>query len=233
MAQLPVMENPWKLELINTSDGSHTIRLAGADEQYHSINGALQESLHVFINAGLDEVIDDFQPLHILEVGLGTGLNALLTAQNSIKKNKVVYYDAIEPFPLDNELIKGLNYTTLFNDTLISQAFDLIHHAGNEQYSNLQHLFYIRCFQQRIQELHLQSEKYHLVYFDAFGPDTQPEMWTEEIFTRISSSMKPGAIVATYCAKGAVRRAMKSAGLKVEKLPGPPGKREITRAVKM
>lgn len=227
------MKNPWKLELINTSDGSHTLRLAGFDEQYHSVNGAVQESMHVFIKAGLEEVIDSFQPLHILEIGLGTGLNALLTARKSIEKNKIVYYDAIEPFPLEKELIKGLNYTALFNDIQTSKAFDLIHLADERGYRNLDDLFHICCFQQKIQELNLKSDHYHLVYFDAFGPDTQPEMWTDEIFNKISHSMKPGAILVTYCAKGAVRRAMKSAGLKVEKLPGPPGKREITRAVKM
>jgi tRNA U34 5-methylaminomethyl-2-thiouridine-forming methyltransferase MnmC len=227
------MKNPWKLELINTSDGSHTLRLAGADEQYHSVNGALQESMHVFINSGLEEVIDNFQPLYILEVGLGTGLNALLTALKSIEKRKVVYYDAIEPFPLDDELIEGLNYTELFNDIQTSKIFHLIHHADESEFFNKDNLFHIRCFRQKIQDLNLKSDNYHLVYFDAFGPDTQPEMWTEEIFNTISNSMKPGAVLVTYCAKGAVRRAMKSAGLKVEKLPGPPGKREITRAVKM
>lgn len=227
------MKNPWKLELINTSDGSHTLRLAGVDEQYHSINGAVQESLHVFINAGLEMVIDDFQPLHILEIGLGTGLNALLTARKSIEDNRVVFYDSIEPFPLDEELIKRLNYTVLFNDTVALQAFDLIHNADEKEFKNLENLFHIRCFQQMIQECNLESEHYHLVYFDAFGPDTQPEMWTEEIFDKLSNSMKSGAVLVTYCAKGAVRRAMKSAGFNVEKLPGPPGKREITRAVKL
>jgi tRNA U34 5-methylaminomethyl-2-thiouridine-forming methyltransferase MnmC len=227
------MRRPYKLELINTSDGSHTIRLVGADEQYHSVNGAVQESMHVFINSGLEEVIDNFQPLYILEVGLGTGLNALLTARKSIERRKVLYYDAIEPFPLDTEMIKGLNYTSLYNDTLSSQAFDLIHHAYEEKFRDLDNLFHLRCFKKRIQEINLTPAYYHLVYFDAFGPDTQPEMWTDEIFDKISNSMKPGAVLITYCAKGAVRRAMKSAGLKVEKLPGPPGKREITRAVKM
>ena len=226
------MKNPWKLELINTSDGSHTIRLAGADEQYHSINGAVQETVHVFIKAGLDKVIDDFQPLHILEVGMGTGLNALLTAQKAIEKNRVIYYDAIEPFPLDVELIKGLNYTALLNDAAVSEAFQLIHNAVGREFKSLNNLFHIRCFQQKIQELDLASEHYHLVYFDAFGPDTQPEMWTEEVFRRISGSMKAGGILVTYCAKGAVRRTMKSEGLQVEKLPGPQGKREITRAMK-
>ncbi len=227
------MNNPWKLELINTSDGSHTIRLLGADEQYHSVNGALQESQHVFIDAGLMKIIHDFKPLNVLEVGLGTGLNALLTAGKSIDSESVIFYDAVEPFPLEKEWTEKLNYAKFFPDKWGLEAFHMIHNASENQYSTLKKLFHFRCFYRQIQELQLETNHYHLVYFDAFGPDTQPEMWNNEIFDKISSSMKPGAVLVSYSAKGAVRRAMRSAGLKVERLPGPPGKREMTRALKM
>jgi tRNA U34 5-methylaminomethyl-2-thiouridine-forming methyltransferase MnmC len=227
------MKNPHKLELINTSDGSHTLRLVGADEQYHSVNGALQESQLVFIDAGLMKIIHDCKPLHVLEVGLGTGLNALLTARASFENESVIFYDAVEPFPLEREWTEKLNYTGFFHGSWVSQAFQMIHNTTGIQYNNLKDLFHFRCFTQQVQELKLQTDHYHLVYFDAFGPDTQPEMWTQEVFEKISSSMKHGGILVTYCAKGAVRRAMRSSGLKVERLPGPPGKREMTRAQKI
>lgn len=227
------MNNPHILELINTSDGSHTLRLVGADEQYHSVNGALQESQHVFIEAGLMKIIHDFKPLNVLEVGLGTGLNALLTAAKSVENESLVFYDAVEPFPLEREWTDKLNYTGFFPDKWVSQAFQLIHNAPGNQYRNINGLFHFRCFTQKIQELKLETDQYHLIYFDAFGPDTQPEMWTEDVFKKISGSMKTGGILVTYSAKGAVRRAMRSAGLKIERLPGHPGKREMTRAVKI
>ncbi|MBW6478030.1 MAG: tRNA (5-methylaminomethyl-2-thiouridine)(34)-methyltransferase MnmD [Bacteroidales bacterium] len=227
------MKNPHKLELINTSDGSHTLRLVGADEQYHSVNGALQESQHVFIQAGLMKIIHDIKPLNLLEVGMGTGLNALLTVTKSVENESVVFYDAVEPFPLDEQWTEKLNYTGFFPGKWVSQAFEMIHNKSGSQYNNLYGLFNFRCFNQKIQELKLETDHYHLVYFDAFGPDTQPEMWTDDVFEKISNSMKFGGILVTYCAKGAVRRAMRSAGLKVERLPGPPGKREMTRAEKI
>lgn len=226
-------DNPYKLELIQTADGSHTLKLIGKDEQYHSLNGAMQESQLVFISAGLKPLLHKNDKLFLLEIGLGTGLNALLTAKNAIDNQCNIYYDAIEAYPLHKEWISELNHPDLFDEEWIGKAFQLIHSADEKKYVNIENHFFIKCLRQKIQEVILKEQYYHLVYFDAFGPDTQPELWTKEIFTKISQSMRPGAILVTYCAKGAVRRTMKAAGLQVEKLAGPPGKREITRAVKI
>ncbi|MFW5687589.1 MAG: tRNA (5-methylaminomethyl-2-thiouridine)(34)-methyltransferase MnmD [Bacteroidota bacterium] len=224
--------NPFLSELIQTADGSHTLKLLDFDEQYHSVNGALQESKHVFLSSGLHAFDKIPDPLFVLEVGLGTGLNALLTARDALMKQTRILYEAIEPFPLRNEIIEKLNYPSIFTEPWIGELFGRIHSAGSENYENFLDWFFFRCHCMPIQEKILDDKKYHLVYFDAFGPDTQPEMWTYEIFLKIFAAMKPGGILVTYCAKGAVRRAMQEAGFKVEKLPGPAGKREITRARK-
>jgi tRNA U34 5-methylaminomethyl-2-thiouridine-forming methyltransferase MnmC len=226
------MENPFESILIETSDGSHTLKLKAFDEQYHSVNGALQESVHVFLNSGLKSLDPLANPLFVLEVGLGTGLNALLTAREAIMTQAPIFYEAIEPYPLPPDIVQKLNYHTLFEESWMSDVFQKIHAASSQQYTLARYWFHIKCMHQQIQELDLDVEKYHLVYFDAFGPDTQPEMWTEEVFKKIYDSMMPGGVLVTYCVKGVVRRAMKAAGLDVKKIPGPAGKREMSRAVK-
>jgi len=226
-------DNPFQLELFQTCDGSHTLKLIGKDEQYHSLNGAMQESQHVFIQAGLKPLLRENGKLFLLEIGLGTGLNALLTVKDAIDNQCNIYYDAIEAYPLKKKWITKLNHPDMFEEEWIHKAFHLIHSADEKEYVNIENRFFIKCFRQKVQEVILNEQYYHLVYFDAFGPDTQPELWTEEIFTKIANSMRQGAILVTYSAKGAVRRAMKAVGLQVEKIPGPPGKREITRAVKI
>lgn len=226
------MENPFESELIQTSDGSHTLKLKGFDEQYHSVNGALQESMHVFLNSGFHYIQPKPIPLHVLEVGMGTGLNALITAREAIINPVMVYYDAVEAYPLPADVIERLNYTQLFTEPGLDEAFSTIHRAGEEDYCTIANTFFIRCFHQKIQQVTLRSNHYHLVYFDAFGPDTQPELWSEEVFRKIHNSMAAPSVLVTYCVKGSVRRAMKAAGFTVEKIPGPPGKREMSRAFK-
>jgi tRNA U34 5-methylaminomethyl-2-thiouridine-forming methyltransferase MnmC len=226
------MENPFESELLETSDGSHTLKLKGFDEQYHSVNGALQESRHVFLQSGFfafDPVPD---PMQILEVGMGTGLNALITAREAITSNIRVLYDTVEPYPLQKSVTDKLNFSRFFDEPWIEAAFEGIHQAGSKEFVIVQDYFNIRCFTKKLGEISLEDNRYHLVYFDAFGPDTQPEMWTEEVFSQIYRSMKPGGILVTYCVKGDVRRAMKAAGFDVKKIPGPPGKREMSRATK-
>jgi tRNA U34 5-methylaminomethyl-2-thiouridine-forming methyltransferase MnmC len=226
------MDNPFESELIETSDGSHTLKLKGFDEQYHSVNGALQESRHVFLQSGFFAFGPVPDPMYILEVGMGTGLNALITAREAITRQTRVLYEAIEPFPLQKSLTDRLNYDRFFTEPWIKETFDQIHLAGPVKYVNVQDYFFIRCFAQKLRDTVITDNKYHLVYFDAFGPDTQPEMWTEEVFQQVYKSMKPGGILVTYCVKGDVRRAMKAAGFDVQKIPGPPGKREMSRATK-
>ncbi|MFN2394950.1 MAG: tRNA (5-methylaminomethyl-2-thiouridine)(34)-methyltransferase MnmD [Bacteroidales bacterium] len=226
-------KNPFQTELTETSDGSHTLKLVGADEQYHSLNGAMQESEHVFIQAGFNSVIEKAGSVNILEVGLGAGLNALLTLKSSVELQKQVYYDAIEAYPLEKDWLKRLNYTSLLREDWFKEGFKHIHEAPDNTFLNIREVFHIRCFKKKLEDVELAKEKYDLVYFDAFGPDTQPELWTAEIFDKIGKAMRSGAVLVTYSAKGAVRRAMKEAGFEVKKIPGPPGKREMTRAVKI
>ncbi len=226
------MDNPFVSKLIETADGSHTLKLEGIDEQYHSVNGALQESQHVFLQNGLKSIELPGEPLFILEVGMGTGLNALLTGREAILNQRRILYDACEAYPIEKAILEKLNYPLMFSEPWIGELFLRIHSAKAIKYENINDWFFIRCFHQKIEDLGLQSEKYNLIYFDAFGPDTQPEMWSEAIFQKIAKSMKPGGVLVTYCVKGSVRRAMQAAGLIVKKLPGPPGKREISRAMK-
>ncbi|MFW5663542.1 MAG: tRNA (5-methylaminomethyl-2-thiouridine)(34)-methyltransferase MnmD [bacterium] len=226
------MKNPFQTELIATSDGSHTLKLKGHDEQYHSVNGALQESEHVFIKSGLDAFEALPNPLFVLEIGLGTGLNALLTGREACLRNSRILYEALEPYPVDSSVWQQLNYPDLLGDPWLIELFEKIHTASSERYENFRDWFFFRCFQARLQDQELEPAKYHLVFFDAFGPDTQPEMWTREMFETIFQSMKPGGVLVTYCVKGEVRRVMKASGFEVSKIPGPKGKREMSRAVK-
>jgi tRNA U34 5-methylaminomethyl-2-thiouridine-forming methyltransferase MnmC len=226
------MQNPFESELIQTSDGSYTLKLKGHDEQYHSINGALQESMHVFLNSGYHYIQPKPNPMYVLEVGMGTGLNALITARETFINPTVIYYDAVEAYPLPAEVVKKLNYPRLFTEPFIDEAFSTIHQAKEESYSSIGNTFHIRCLPKKIQQVTLPQNHYHLVYFDAFGPDTQPELWSEEVFSKIYNSMATSSVLVTYCVKGSVRRAMKAAGFLVEKIPGPPGKREMSRAFK-
>ena len=227
-----MLKNPFEALPEKTADGSFTLKLMYYNEQYHSLHGALQESKHVFIKHGLRSFTVLPNPVYILEIGLGTGLNAFLTGREALLQKDTVFYDAIEAFPLKKTVTDLLDYPSLFPEEWTQELFDAIHQAETDQTKNLKSNFFIRCFFQKLQEVTLEDEKYHLVYFDAFGPDTQPEMWTPEIFTKVSASMKSGGKLVTYCVKGTVQRAMRAAGLKVEKLPGPPGKREICRAIK-
>ncbi|MFW5758003.1 MAG: tRNA (5-methylaminomethyl-2-thiouridine)(34)-methyltransferase MnmD [Bacteroidota bacterium] len=226
------MNNPFLSQVIKTEDGSHTLQLLQHNEQYHSLNGAMQESKHIFLDKGYNHFNPAPEVFYILEVGLGTGLNALLTAQKSIKEKTRVFYEATEPFPLSAEVTGKLNYPGMLEDQAMKDVFAQIHTCEENRYTNISDFFFIRCFCTTIQEVNLCKERYHLVYFDAFGPDTQPEMWTQEIFEKMFYTLKKRGGLVTYSAKGSVKRALKAAGFEVEGLPGPPGKREITRAIK-
>lgn len=212
-----------------TADGSDTLFSIEMDESYHSVNGAAQESRHVFIEAGLRHI--NKKSIKIFEVGFGTGLNAFITWGEARKHNLQICYDAIEAFPVSKEIIKSLNYKD-FEPTLPSDAFQKLHDAR----WNIQEILE----ENRFSLLKMQGDftcfnfekKYDLVYFDAFAPDKQPEMWEESLFFRLYEAMNDNGILVTYCAKGEVRRRMQRAGFLVERIPGPPGKREMLRATK-
>lgn len=226
------MEAPFQRRIVKTADGSHTLELVGMDEHYHSTFGALQESRHVFIKAGMLALTEKNSVLHVLEVGFGTGLNALLTLLEAEKANLKVFYHALEPFPLQREEYERLNYPALMEEKDQEETFMKFHESEWDKDIEISPGFTLRKESSGLGEANLRAGFFHLVYFDAFGPDTQPELWTQPMFEKVSLAMKAGGILTTYCAKGSVKRAMKASGFDIEKLPGPPGKREITRAIK-
>lgn len=216
-------------QLVKTEDGSHTIWVPELDEHYHSIHGAVQESEHIFIKAGYEECTSD--PLYVFEAGFGTGLNALLTAVRSIRDNREVFYTSIEKYPVSNDLIRSLNhYEYAGNDG--EKIYALIHSSPWGEMNGIWGKFHLLKAVADIADF-IPAFPVDLVYFDAFGPEKQPTLWTKEIFERIASAMKPGGILVTYSVKGEVKRNLRSAGFKVKRIPGPPGKRQIISAKKI
>ena len=216
-------------QLIITSDGSHTIYVPELNEHYHSIHGAVQESTFIFIKSGFDFCKAD--PLNIFEVGFGTGLNALLTALKSRDGEREVNYTSIEKHPVGEDIIRLLNHHH-FAGLDGKEIYNLIHSSSWDNNINICKNFNLKKIKGDIIEETI-SGKYDLIYFDAFGPDKQPEMWTREIFTRIAGITNKDGVFVTYSAKGEVRRNLKECGFDVTLLPGPPGKRQIIRAVKI
>ncbi len=214
------------IELRLSEDGSHTLYLPSIDETYHSIYGAINESMHIFIQEGFDICTKD--NVRVLEVGFGTGLNAYLAALGS-RKRRFVQYTTYEKFPLNKDTWSALNYHTIIRDD--EALFKQIHLAAWETTVQLMPTFSIRKIQADFSLLSL-SGQYDVIFFDAFSPDKQAELWTEEIFSRLYEHTANGGILTTYCAKGVVRRAMQAAGYVVARIPGPKGKREILRAIK-
>jgi tRNA U34 5-methylaminomethyl-2-thiouridine-forming methyltransferase MnmC len=217
------------ISLYQTSDNSHTLYHAELDETYHSRNGAVEESLYVFIDKGFQHAIQHKTQLNILEIGFGTGLNAILTCIEASKTNTSCLYETLETYPLGIELIEQLNYPTYFDAD--KNKYVLMHQVAWNVASPITPQFCLHKIEQSIHQ-YTPSNTYDLVYFDAFGPDKQPDMWTPEVFEKLFSWMNPNGVFVTYSAKGAVRRALKDIGFSVELLPGPPRKRHMLRAIK-
>ena len=214
-----------------TNDGSATLYNAALNEHYHSIHGALTESLYVFIQNGFVPALTLHpQPIKILEIGFGTGLNAALTAAAAETANGTVIYTALEPFPVSNELLSKLGYDTVLNAQQFS-LFNAIHEAAWEAQVTVQPYFTLEKRQQGILDFNPDS-KFHLIYFDAFAPEKQPDMWELPVLQKCFDLLESGGIFITYCAKGQFKRNMKACGFSVQAKPGPPFKREITYAVK-
>ena len=229
------IENP-QLQL--TKDGSHTLFNAQINESYHSTNGALQESLHVFIEAGLKAQLEKNvnNRIQILELGFGTGLNAILSYIECNKQQVDCDYTGIEAFPLDLPLIEQLNYTDWMNEDE-KDKFNQIHTSEWNKKNDLNTQISLQKFHSKIEDiakhpLSKMTNHFDLVYMDAFDPAKQPELWTIDIFTTLYQIMKDGASLVTYSSKGDVKRAMRAAGFKVERLPGPIGKRHMLRGKK-
>lgn len=218
-------------EFRTTADGSPTLFVSQWDEHYHSIHGAMQESEHVFMKAGFRYLLPKLEKrtIHILEIGLGTALNAWLTLNEAISENITVYYHALEAYPLSDEEYVQL----LFSDNEIENSrLQSLHQASWEHETKIEANFFLKKSEIQLEDFIPKENRYDIIYFDAFAPSAQPELWTETIFRKMFDCLKSGGCLVTYCAKGDVKRAMKAAGFKVEALPGPPMKREMTRAIK-
>jgi len=211
-----------------TEDGSHTLYVPALDEHYHSHFGALTESKHIFINAGLASLKSN--TVSILEVGFGTGLNALLTSMYAQDNRVTVQYVTLDKYPIDPSLLFQLNYPTI-TGTEGRELFESIHSAPWEQPVRLTPWF---TLEKRLTDLTSMSVEglFDLVYFDAFGPGKQPEMWSREVMQKIAGVTHPGSVFVTYSAKGELKRILRTLDFEVALLPGPPGKRVMTRAVK-
>lgn len=217
-------------KIITTEDGSHTLVSSLINDTYHSVHGAIDEAELVYIKNGFKFIADKgLKEIHVLEIGLGTGLNCFLTLNKSVEFNLYVKYNAIEAFPIDIDCIENLNYANLKGN---HDFFLQIHKSKPEEWSSITEKFSLYKQFAKVQEVKLVENTYDVVYYDAFGPDKQPEMWTIDIFSKIYSSMKSGGVLVTYSTKGDVKRALKSVGFTIEKLAGPKGKREVLRALK-
>ena len=217
-----------KREIIITSDGSTTIHLPDWNEQYHSKHGAIQEAYHVFIKMGLDLFNDE---LAILEIGFGTGLNAMITLLEQQKRSLSVDYVGVEGYPVANEEVQKLNYVKELKAEQYQEDFEKLHSVSWGTAHKIKPGFVLTKRNQFFKEI-TDQDRFNLIYFDAFGARVQPDLWTVEIFKRMYNALKKGGVLVTYSAKGSVRRAMEEVGFEVSRLPGPPGKREMLRAVK-
>jgi len=219
-----------KVEIRETLDGSQTLYLGELDEHYHSTFGAIQESRHVFIQAGFKHC--QHSDISVLEIGFGTGLNCYLTLLEGLESGKNVWYSAIEKFPLPEEVWKELEFGHHFPDNN-PEWFSLIHQAQWNCDAVIHPQFILHKIESDLLDLGWDELPFvDLVYFDAFSPEKQPELWSRSVFEMIFDRLNFNGILVTYCAKGDVRRTLQSVGFEVERIPGPPGKREMIRATK-
>lgn len=230
-----------KRNIITTSDGSKTIQIEEWNEQYHSIHGALQEANHVFLKHGLSyfsdfviasgETISESRPISILEIGFGTGLNAFLTLIAAEKLKLIIDYTGVEAYPVKLKEIDQLNYVELIS-TNHKTSFEKLHESPWEVGIDITSSLKLEKQQKFFKDITAQN-KFDIIYFDAFGARVQPDLWDENMFSIMFNALKVNGVLVTYSAKGSVRRAMQAVGFTVERLPGPPGKREMLRALKL
>ena len=219
-----------KQTIIETADGSKTIFIPEMNEQYHSVNGAITESEYIFVNKGF--MFQQKKDPVIFEAGFGTGLNALLTAINAEKNNRPTTYYTIEKYPLANKIIKTLAYGDIISNEA-TNIYEKIHLCEWETTVQISPYFYIHKINADLIKFSVNTmPMFDIIYFDAFGPDKQPEIWTPEIFQKIYTNCSPGAVFVTYSAKGEIRRQLANIGFEIERLPGPPGKKHILRGIK-
>ena len=221
-----------EVNVIPTADGSHTLMNTTLQETYHSVHGALQESSYVFLEQGLANwrLRNPTGEIRILEVGFGTGLNTLLTLLYANKNKYSVYYVSWEMHPLEPAIVQQLNYGEL---TGAGDFFEQIHEAAWDKAIPITPFFALfKHFGDFVHDS-LPKTSFDIIYYDAFAPSKQPEMWTVDILKKATTMLNPGGVWVSYCAKGQVKRDLASLGLAVETLPGPPGKKEMTRASRL
>jgi len=216
-------------EIIKTLDGSTTIHLKEWDECYHSKHGAIQEAKHVFIKNGLS--LFENNPVSILEIGFGTGLNAFITFLESNAKQQQIDYVGVEAYPVDAKEVLEMNYVAELEADQYKGIFEKMHECEWNEKNVITSNFSLTKRKQFFDEIN-DFEIFDLIYFDAFGYRVQPELWSTEIFRKMYNSLKPNGVLVTYAARGVVKRSMIEVGFTVEKLAGPPGKREMFRAFK-
>lgn len=219
------------MQFIITNDGSHSLLNTELNETYHSVHGALQESVHVFIKMGLEPLVDrGVKNISILEIGFGTALNALLTMKEALKHpDLTIQYTSLEAYPLPEEIWSKLNYTDSIG---LQEYFQKLHQANWNIPELILPDFKLLKLHQTLQQAAFESNSTDLIYYDAFAPSKQPELWTIEMLSKVVSTLRPQGTFVTYCAKGQLKRDLKELGLAVETLQGPPGKKEMVRAVR-
>ena len=219
------------IEIITTSDGSHSLLNTELNETYHSIHGAIQESSHVFIRNGFDFFLEQSNPenINILEIGFGTGLNALLTVQRALALENKIHYTTLEAFPIELNTWTQLNYTESIG---LKDYFEKLHEAEWSSWQTILLNFQLLKLNTTLQNVEFPASSFDAVFFDAFAPNKQPEMWELPMLKKIFDAMNNKGVFVTYSAKGQLKRDLKSLGLDVQTLPGPPGKKEMVRGVK-
>jgi len=218
-------------EIFLTQDGSHTVVAHRYGVSYHSKYGAIRESMHVFIEAGLRPFLNTGKEVAVLEAGLGTGLNAFLTYLEAKLSPAGVYYEALEAFPLELEFAAQLNYPAVLGAAEDAAVFDAIHQTKWGDRTHLGPKFQLKKIEGKFEE-YRPDRAFDVIYYDAFSPGAQPGVWKSEVLARFYEALRKGGALVTYCAKGEVKRTLRALGFEIETLPGPPGKREMIRAIK-
>ncbi|HXA02825.1 MAG TPA: tRNA (5-methylaminomethyl-2-thiouridine)(34)-methyltransferase MnmD [Cytophagaceae bacterium] len=221
-----------EIKIVVSEDGSNTLYLPHLNETYHSLHGAVQESEHVFLKHGIFHLSSSKKKLTVLEIGFGTGLNALLTYRLAINIGVQIDYHTIEAFPLKDEIVKQLNYPSIFAAEKLDEFFYYLHSCAWDKPHHLSANFIFHKYLTRLEEFNPQDLKADVVFYDAFAPGKQPEMWELDKFEKLHALLNPGGVLVSYCASGQFKRNLKAAGFIVESLPGPPGKKEMTRGVR-
>lgn len=215
-------------EIITTEDGSNTLYVPELNEHYHSVHGAIQESMHIFIHAGIEHY--GHTDIRILEAGFGTGLNAYLALLNAKQNHREILFHSFEKYPLSAQEVGTLNYTNYLDQGMASY-FQALHDAPWEEDVQITPYFTLHKHRADFETVDF-TEQFNIIFFDAFAPDVQPRLWSETILSKFYKALQPGGILTTYCVKGIVKQALRNVGFTLKRLPGPPGKREMLRADK-